>query len=64
MELTLRVGESNSKCLGLWLALTDIGSSVPNPTPVRSNVGGKLHLRNNCSGISSSSHPLKFENIP
>jgi hypothetical protein len=64
MELTLRVGESNSKCLGLWLSLTDISSSVPNPTPVGSDVGGKLHLRNDCPNISSWSNPEIIQNIP
>ena len=52
MVLTLGVGKSNSKSLGLWLSLTDISGSVPNPTTVASNVGGELHVRNNCEIVS------------
>ncbi len=42
---TLGVGESDSKSVCLWLALADIGSSVPDPTSVGSNIGRQLHLR-------------------
>lgn len=44
-EHTLRVGKADSKGHGLSLALANIGSGVPHPTPVRSDVGGQLHLR-------------------
>lgn len=47
-KLTLRVGKSDSKSLGLWLTLTNISSSVPNPASVRANVGRQLHVRDNC----------------
>jgi hypothetical protein len=47
-KLTLGVGKSDSKSLGLWFSLTDISSSVPNPTAVASNVGRELHVRDDC----------------
>jgi hypothetical protein len=44
---TLRVGKSNGKSLGLGLSLTDIRGSIPNPASVTTNIGRKLHLRDN-----------------
>ncbi|KAI6776706.1 hypothetical protein HG530_000651 [Fusarium avenaceum] len=43
-EHTLGVGESDSQGNSLGLTLADIGSGVPHPAAVRTNVGGKLHL--------------------
>lgn len=46
-ERTLRVGKADSKSDGLGLALANIGRGVPHPASVGSDVGGKLHLRDN-----------------
>lgn len=47
-ERTLRVGKADSKSHGLGLALANIGGSVPHPASVRSDVGGQLHLGDDC----------------
>lgn len=49
---TLRVCESDSESLRLWFALTDICSGIPNPASVASNVGRKLHLRDDYNNMS------------
>lgn len=42
----LRVGETDSERLGLWLTLGHIGSGVPHPAAVAANVWRELHVRN------------------
>ena len=44
---TITVGETNGKSLCLGSALAYIGSSVPYPTAVASDVGRQLHVRHN-----------------
>jgi hypothetical protein len=62
---TLGVCESNSKGLRLWLALTDIGGSIPYPASVTSNIGRKLHLRDNYNNMSlATMQHLTGLNIP
>lgn len=43
----LRVGESNSESFCLGLTVRDIGSDVPDPGAVRTNVGCERHVRGN-----------------
>ena len=46
-RLTLRVGEADSQCDSLGLALTHISRRVPHPAAVRTDVGRELHLGHN-----------------
>lgn len=52
LQLTLAVGEADSKRLGLGLALADIGGGIPDPAAVAAYVGRKLHVGNNCAPLS------------
>jgi hypothetical protein len=50
--LTLAVGETDGQGLGLRLALTDVGSGVPDPTAVAAYVGRQLHVGDNYAHLS------------
>ena len=47
VRLTFGVGKANSKSLSLRFALANIGRRVPYPTPVTTDIGGELHIRDN-----------------
>lgn len=49
---TLAVGETNSQGLGLRLALTDVGSGIPDPAAVAAYVGRELHVGDNYAHLS------------
>jgi hypothetical protein len=41
------VGKADGKSLGLGFAFADIGSSIPDPGAIGSNVGGQFHVGDN-----------------
>jgi hypothetical protein len=47
-KLTLGVREPDGQSLSLGLALAHVGGGVPHPTPVAADVGGELHVGDNC----------------
>ena len=44
-RLTVTIGEADGECLGLRLALADIGADIPDPASIAADVGGELHVR-------------------
>jgi hypothetical protein len=50
----LGVAETDGESSGLGLTLRDIGGGVPNPAAVAANVGGELHVGNNCQMLASA----------
>lgn len=49
---TLGVREADGKRLGLRFALTDVSGSIPDPAAVAADVGGELHVGDDCILIS------------
>lgn len=50
-ERTVGVGKSDGQGNSLGLALADIGGGVPHPAAVGADVGGELHLGNDCDRL-------------
>jgi hypothetical protein len=48
----LRVAETDGESSGLGLALGDIGGGVPDPAAVAADVGGELHVGNDCQMLA------------
>ena len=45
VKLTVTICETNGKSAGFRLAIADVGSSIPDPAAVATNIWGKLHVR-------------------
>jgi len=55
--LTLAVSETDGQGLSLRFALTDVGSSVPDPAAVAAHVGRELHVGDNYAHLSIRPDP-------